>query len=742
MKRIPRSLFPPLGAALFLPLIAPSHAVEIPKPVINVPRPNIPRPTINVPRPHIPRPTVNIPRPNVTVNVPKPAVNVPRPTVHLPRPSVHVPKPNVAISVPKPTVHVPHPAVTTARPPTPPVAAASALPGSRTVIVEGNPGGSAKGGITPHGASPAIVEGKAIAPNTATSSVIDGKSKSGARATLMPTVASKAEGSATGGTSASGGKTPDAGNPSASPAVKGADSGLLDADTGGPINRQALRSQSVAAPSGRATASTGEAKSSSVNPNMPPATAAIVEGQNNNAPGPAPASSRTNGGTAIAPKMTSGATQPQATAKGASSVPPSTVTMNGNTPICNPAPCKAGEVYRAASGPYEGADVVVSGSGGVTPTSTTLSSNGISAVVTGGGSAQQTTTVTVNGQTYTVNGGGPTTLSGNINGQQVTEVRSNGTSTIAVGGTTIATCGYATCNVIAPNQAGPQKQPSIGLPDINPYAIGGGRYDYDSATYVARLGDVKSVTGSLLSNLPLDSISGNLDVFNAATSLASEISVDGKKIDLGSIGRLSSVAGGSFQIVNALGSNNSNMSKFVDVVEGGGSIASGLGRFYGTGTLSLAAEGTRTLNSYSEGNYWGTLEHGANVVARAAMGYVSLASGLGFDAGSNFSGDLITIGKAATGNGALGGYLYDLITPEFKVPDGPISKPINTIGVPQNNPASPVSNSSGIPYYLDANPPPSSISANPPPAPNPMQSLTNVDLRQPSASPITQLRKP
>ncbi|MGX4801644.1 hypothetical protein [Bradyrhizobium guangdongense] len=69
-------------------------AVEIPKPVINISKPNIP--TINVPRP-----TINVPRPNVTVNVPKPTINVPKPVVNVPK--VNVPK----VEISKAVVHVP-----------------------------------------------------------------------------------------------------------------------------------------------------------------------------------------------------------------------------------------------------------------------------------------------------------------------------------------------------------------------------------------------------------------------------------------------------------------------------------------------------------------------------------------------------------------------------------------------------------------------------------------------------------
>ena len=50
---------------LFSATTTSTNAVEIPKPVINVPRPAV---TVNVPKP-----VVNVPKPAVTVNVPKPA---------------------------------------------------------------------------------------------------------------------------------------------------------------------------------------------------------------------------------------------------------------------------------------------------------------------------------------------------------------------------------------------------------------------------------------------------------------------------------------------------------------------------------------------------------------------------------------------------------------------------------------------------------------------------------------------
>ena len=102
----------------------PNHAVEIPKPVINIPKPNIPRPVINIPRPNV---TVNVPKPPVIVpkvDVPKPAIAVTVPKVDVTRPTVATPKievakPNIAVITPKvnartvdfPKVAVPRPTV-------------------------------------------------------------------------------------------------------------------------------------------------------------------------------------------------------------------------------------------------------------------------------------------------------------------------------------------------------------------------------------------------------------------------------------------------------------------------------------------------------------------------------------------------------------------------------------------------------------------------------------------------------
>jgi hypothetical protein len=54
----------------------PAHALDVPRPTVNIPRPTI----------SVPRPTVNIARP--TISVPHPTVNVARPTVSVPHASV------------------------------------------------------------------------------------------------------------------------------------------------------------------------------------------------------------------------------------------------------------------------------------------------------------------------------------------------------------------------------------------------------------------------------------------------------------------------------------------------------------------------------------------------------------------------------------------------------------------------------------------------------------------------------
>ncbi|MGF6428348.1 hypothetical protein ABIE91_003568 [Bradyrhizobium elkanii] len=96
-----RSAISAISVALVMFCTSACNAVEIPKPVINIPRPSIPRPTINVPRP------------NVTVNVPKPVVNVPKvsvPNVDVHKAVVNLPKVNVpkaVVNVPKAEVHKP-----------------------------------------------------------------------------------------------------------------------------------------------------------------------------------------------------------------------------------------------------------------------------------------------------------------------------------------------------------------------------------------------------------------------------------------------------------------------------------------------------------------------------------------------------------------------------------------------------------------------------------------------------------
>jgi hypothetical protein len=165
-------------------------------------------------------------------------------------------------------------------------------------------------------------------------------------------------------------------------------------------------------------------------------------------------------------------------ASGSSSAPPAgTITFSPTgTAMCNPSPCQSGLVYRAQNGNYQGADVIVSGNS-VTPTTTSVQYGNINAVTTAGGSGQQSTIVTIGNQTYNVGGGGPTTLSGSIGGQQIGETRAGGTSMVNVGGTTVAVCGYSTCNVTASGQPKPQ----YARPQSDGFAIGRGNSDYDAS---------------------------------------------------------------------------------------------------------------------------------------------------------------------------------------------------------------------------------------------------------------------
>lgn len=111
--------------------------INVPKPVVNVPRPAV---TVNVPKP-----VINVPRPAVTVNVQKPAVVVPKvdvlkpaiavavPKVEVPRPIVAAPKIDVAqppvVNISKPTV--PTVQVTA---PIPPVASPGVQPNVQAAI--------------------------------------------------------------------------------------------------------------------------------------------------------------------------------------------------------------------------------------------------------------------------------------------------------------------------------------------------------------------------------------------------------------------------------------------------------------------------------------------------------------------------------------------------------------------------------------------------------------------------------
>ena len=146
-------------------------------------------------------------------------------------------------------------------------------------------------------------------------------------------------------------------------------------------------------------------------------------------------------------------------------------------------------------------------------------------MITGAGSAQQTTTVTVGGQSYTLNGGGPTTLNGTINGQPVQETRTNGVSTTTVGGVPIVTCGYSACNVSSGLTGGPSQRP--GPPTTqSDYAIGHGTADYVVSTTVARIPERPNIP-----NLPPVSARDAIRNSSVADMVRSAYDTNGQLID-------------------------------------------------------------------------------------------------------------------------------------------------------------------------------------------------------------------
>jgi hypothetical protein len=361
------------------------------------------------------------------VEIPKPVINIPRPNI--PRPVINVPKPNVTVNVPRPTINVPRPAVNV-----PKVSAPRPVVNVPKRSTEPSP-------------RPQPALGVSVPKDGVPERTVHTPSPLTPKSVARPVPA---------GSTSSAIADPKTSRPATAPVAE------LPKQNGLLITKHT-------------TSETGASKILSPGVSMSGAATSVVSTQ----PLVTSPSLRTPPS-----KMMSTASVPSQKSASSSSPPAGTVTFNGSTPNCNPAPCQAGQVYTAGNGSYAGVDVVISGTGAVTPTSVTTTSNGITSTITAAGSAQQTTTITVGSQTYTVNGGGPTTLSGNVMGQPVSEVRSNGTSTVNVGGAAVAVCGYSTCNVMAPGQT----VQSIPAPGANgEFAIGHGKFDYDGSISVARI---------------------------------------------------------------------------------------------------------------------------------------------------------------------------------------------------------------------------------------------------------------
>ncbi|MBW7971843.1 hypothetical protein [Bradyrhizobium sp. BR 10289] len=497
----------PAAIILFDGFATAAGAVEIPKPVIRpvIPAVTVPRPNVPVPRPAV---TVVVPKPNVTVSVPKvdvprpaaPRVDVPKAVVNVPKvdapkpvvqaPKVDVPKAVVAaprVDVPKPVADVPKiagkPALVAPPKVVGPVVsppAASGLPVAKNeahpikvigpVVPTdlpplGNPKNPASGLDAPRSVGPVV------SPPIETTAKGGPPANGVVSVTPLPGNLKQSEPSAAkvGASVTSGAKVemPAPANAASSGAVSAASP--ANAGVGGAASPASPTSLSNASVSGPVNAS-GASRPAPISSKQ----ALGAPGSPNSAGPVAKASASASPGNGMTPAA---ATTSSAAMKVQSTAPAGTVSFGsgGNTPTCSPAPCQAGQTYRASNGAYAGADVVISGTGAVTPTAMTTTANGITATVTGAGSAQQTTTVTVNGQTYTVNGGGPTTLSGNINGQQVSETRANGVSTVSVGNTPVVTCGYSNCTVLVGPNAGTTAGMSVpGRAGLSGAAILGG----------------------------------------------------------------------------------------------------------------------------------------------------------------------------------------------------------------------------------------------------------------------------
>jgi hypothetical protein len=497
---------------------------NIPRPVINIPRPavHVARPTINVPHPAITVPKVHVPKSPIVVTVPK--ADAPRRTVDVPK--GQVPKSSIKLTTPKEesphrtvdvksdTVIVPKtteksflaaPKTAKETPLDTPNGVQNKLQSTskQATGLQKTQKDTATGQEAPLAAGASAASSVSTPKPTALSPVIN-VAKPATVPQVGGPVTSVAEPNQTGPTKLA---VPDTGTTKLQALAPGSTSpnGLAN---GGPLNK--TTPGAVASPAaGSTNTAPANAAAQGAAPTNAQSSLATSNGKLGEAKLPAPANSVNNsaasattptsppgspaksssGGDAIKPASinvgatAASATQPTAGASSSlktpalkamataspssttasSSTPPlGTVTFNGSTPTCNPSPCNPGQTYTAGNGTYAGADVIISGTGAVTPTTTTTTKNGITSTITAGGSAQQTNTVTVNGQTYTVNGGGPTNQSGNVLGQQVNENRVNGTSTVSVGGAPVGTCGYASCIVDERGGAGIQSQLYIG----------------------------------------------------------------------------------------------------------------------------------------------------------------------------------------------------------------------------------------------------------------------------------------
>lgn len=500
--------------------------VDVPRATVNVPKVDVPKATVNVPKVDVPKATVNVPK----VDVPKTAVQVPRPDTH--RPAITTPATNAGVHRNDMGVGAGRgggPVALPAAGPgksTGPATATTAAPNNAPQKLptapetKGPTGVAASGrtdtGVGPgKGAGPAALPvggpGKSTGPATATSTAPDSaspklqttgpntKGPTGIAAGGPNAPAQTPDKFSGNGTAATPGsmklqttadpktsaqpagasfqvKLPDGGSGKATRNVDGTmtvvnDRGsvTLSKEQVGQIATGDMSSLKPLTAAGAGNSAAASAKGKPGDPVMPGGAPSAPSKPKEAAGLKAPVLPDAKADAGKSGSSSNNMTVMSKTGSAAGNDPPAgTVTFNGTTAVCNPSPCSPGQVYRAGNGAYAGADVTISSTGAVTPTTMTTTYGGITSVITGAGSGEQTTTVTVGGQTYNVSGGGPTTLSGNIGGQQINETRTNGVSTTSVGGTPIVTCGYSTCTVLAPTPTNVAGSPAGGSPSGTP----------------------------------------------------------------------------------------------------------------------------------------------------------------------------------------------------------------------------------------------------------------------------------